>query len=371
MTLNKKEKIMILVLIGLIYAFAFVKLVVIDSLPKIKSTQTRLSEVKAQKETLDLEYLNINSYKAEIKTREVVDERLGDYLMENADISDSILFVESLAVLLNTELQSISVGSPQQLSSEGMQYYGFPVSFSAQFSYGGFQEIIRYCEGGAKKVCISSFNLTPAKEGNDQYSVSMGLVFYSINRESADRLYEFSRSRFKEFTDREGAPIFIEDDARLTVNTPVKVSAQNNGQISIDNADFFILHRGYLYAGENFQTYSSFNVSKRSRITTKEKVDVILTLNGTEYTIESMDSQGKKDTLRGTIPERALTLYIMSELDPKVKENEKLQVNITIKNDSDQSIRVKVDETGGRMKLMDRDGTEIKAKSDKEKVYIQ
>jgi len=371
MTLNKKEKIMILVLIGLVYAFAFVKLVIIDSLPKIKSTQTRLNEVKAQKEALDMEYLNINNYKAEIKSKEVVEERLGDYLMENADISDSIMFIESLAVLLNTELKSISVGAPQQFSSEGMQYYGFPVSFSSEFSYSGFQEIIRYCEGGAKKVCISSFSLTPMKVGNDQYDVKMGLVFYSINRESADKLYEFSRSRFKEFTDREGGPIFVEDDAKLPENSPVKVSSQNSGPISIDNADFFILHRGYLYGGENFQAYSSFNVSQRSRITTKEKVDVILTLKGTEYTIESMDSQGKKDTLRGVIPERALTLYIMSDLDPKVKENEKLQVNITIKNDSDQSIRVKVDETGGRMKLMDRDGTEIKAKSDKEKVYIQ
>ena len=371
MTLNKKEKIMILVLIGLVYAFAFVKLVIIDSLPKIKTTQTRLSDVKAQKEALDAEYLNINAYKTEAKAKEVVEERLGDYLMENADISDSILFVESLAVLLNTELQSISVGAPQQLSSGGMQYYGFPVSFSAQFSYGGFQEIIRYCEGGAKKVCITNFSLTPAQGGNDRYVVNLSLVFYSINRESADKLYEFSRSRFKEFTDREGAPIFVEDDTKPQENSPVKVSSQNSGSISIDNADFFILHRGYLYGGENFQAYSSFNVSQRSRITTKEKVDVILTLEGTEYTIESMDSQGKKETLRGTIPERALTLYIMSDLDPKVKENEKLQVNITIKNDSSQGIRVKIDETGGRMKLMDRDGTEIKAKSDKEKVYIQ
>ena len=371
MTLNKKEKIMILVLIGLVYAFAFVKLVILDSLPKIKSTQTRLSDVKAQKEALDAEYLNINAYKTEIKSKGVVEERLGDYLMENADISDSILFVESLAVLLNTELQSISVGSPQQLSSGGMQYYGFPVSFSAQFSYEGFQDIIRYCEGGAKKVCISNFSLTPAQGRNDLYDVSMGLIFYSINRESADKLYEFSRSRFKGFTDREGAPIFIEDDAELPKNSPVKVSSQNTGAISIDNADFFILHRGYLYGGENFQTYSSFNISQRSRITTKEKVDVNLTLKGTEYTIESTDSQGKSDTLRGAIPERPLTLYIMSDLDPKVKENENLQLNITIQNDSGQGIRVKIDQSGGRMKLMDRDGTEIAVKSDKEKVYIQ
>ncbi|NLO41067.1 MAG: hypothetical protein GX115_16565, partial [Ruminiclostridium sp.] len=278
MTLNKKEKIMILVLIGLVYAFAFVKLVIINSLPKIKSTQTRLSEVKAQKVSLDAEYLNISAYKAEAKAKRVVEERLGDYLMENADISDSILFVESLAVLLNTELKSISIGAPQQFASEGMKYYGFPVSFNAEFSYKGFQEIIRYCEGGAKKVCISNFNLTPTKDGKDQYDVRLGLVFYSINRESADKLYEFSRSRFKEFKDRDGTPIFITDDTKLPDEIPVKVTAQNpGGSISIDSADFFILHRGYLYAGENFQTYSSFNVSQRSRITTKEKVDVILT----------------------------------------------------------------------------------------------
>ena len=98
-------------------------------------------------------------------------------------------------------------------------------------------------------------------------------------------------------------------------------------------------------------------------------MDVILTLNGTEYTIESMDSQGKKDTLRGTIRKSPYPVYHV-RAHPKVKENEKLQVNITIKR-FDQSIRVKVERDGRRMKLMDRDGTEIKAKSDKEKVYIQ
>ena len=369
MTLTKKEKIMILVLLVLVYAFAFVKLVIIDSLPKIKSAQANLAAMNAEKAALDAELLNLEAYKTEIKAKTVVNERLGDYLMANADISDSIQFVESLAVLLNTELKGISMGSPQQLSSGDMQYYGFPVSFSAVFSYDGFQEVIRYCEGGAKKVSVSNFSLKPEKGKTDSFDVQMGLVFYSINKESADKLYEFSRSRFKEFTDRGGAPIFVSDDAKMPEQ--IQPNTSQNNVISIDSADFFVLHRGYFYSGENFQAYSSFNSSKRTRITTKDEVEVFLTLKGSEYTLESIDSNGIKETLTGALPDRPLTLYIMSDVNPSVDENKDLQVNITIKNETEQSIRVKIDESGGRMKLMDRDGKRIDKKSDKEKVYIQ
>lgn len=369
MTLTKKEKIMILILIVLVYAFAFVKLVIIDSLPKIKTAQANLVAMNAQKAALDAELMRLEAYKTEVKAKTVVNERLGDYLMENADISDSIQFVESLAVLLNTELNGISMGSPQQLSSEGMNYYGFPVSFSAVFSYDGFQEVIRYCEGGAKKVSVSNFSLKPEKGKTDSFDVQMGLVFYSINKESADKLYEFSRSRFKEFTDRGGMPIFVSDDAKMPEQ--VQPTTSQNTVISIDSADFFVLHRGYLYGGENFQAYSSFNSSKRTRITTMDKVDVFLTLKGSEYTLESIDSNGIKETLTGSFPNRPLTLYIMSDINPSVEENKNLQLNITIKNETDQSIRVKIDEKGGRMKLMDRDGNEFDRKSDKEKIYIQ
>lgn len=372
MTLTKKEKIMILVLLIMVYAFAFVKVVILNSLPKVKAAQTRLDEVNAQKAALDAELLNIETYKAEIKAKTVVNERLGDYLMENADISDSIQFIESFAVLLNTELQSISLGQPQQISSESMPYYGFPVSFSAVFSYEELQEVIRFCEGGAKKVSVSNFSMTPTKDKANKFDVRLSLVFYSINRESADKLYEYSRSRFKEFKDREGAPIFVKDDEKLPDVVPTPKATQSTGSsISISSADFLVLHRGYLYGGYNFEAYSSFKSSERSRMTTKEKVDVYLTLKGSEYTLETVDSEGKKDTFKGSIPDRPLTFYLQSHLDPAITENQNLQVNVTIRNDSQQTIRVKVEQSGGRLKLMDRDGKEIDVKSEKEKVYFQ
>ncbi|NLN65328.1 MAG: hypothetical protein GX144_07970 [Clostridiaceae bacterium] len=370
MALNKKEKAMIIVLLLLVYAFAFAKVVVMNGLPQIEMKKETLAQVQAQKAALDADYLNIEAYKAETKAKAVVDERLGDYLMDNASLSDSIKFVEDLAMMLDTELLSISLGAPKAISSNDISYYGFPVSFAASFTYDKFQEIIRYCEGGSQKVGVTGFSLIPSKE-NDYYDVSLSLMFYSINRGSADKLFEFSRSKFKEFKDREGKPLFIKDNDNLPVfPSTASNEKSDDGKITIFNADFIVFHRGYLFGGYNFETFSSLNSSERSRMTTKEKVDVFLTIEGSSYTLESLDSEGNRDVFTGSIPNRTLTFYMQSNLDPQVKENSNLQVNITIKNDSSNKILAKLEQTGNRIKIMDRDGNVIEAKSDKEKVYF-
>lgn len=371
MTLTKKEKTLILVLLVMVYAFAFVKIVILNSMPKVKDAQTRLSEIKSQKAALDLEYLNIENYKAETKAKEVVNERLGDYLMENAGLSDSIVFVEDLALLLGTELKSISLSQPQELTTGSVKYYGFPVRFDVEFSYDQFQEIIRFCEGASQKVSISDFKLSALNAQADIYKISLELVFYSINKESADKLYEFSRKKFMEYKDKEGLPIYIASDAAMPKDILQKDGKQtSSGAITKTNADFIVFHRGYLYAGYNFETYSGLNPAERTRLSTRGKVDVFLTLDGSEYTLESIDSDGNRETFKGILPDRYLTFYIESNVYTDIPENNDLQVNITIKNDSGRNIRVKTAESGGRMKLMDRDGNEIDIKSDKEKVYF-
>lgn len=368
MTLNKKEKTMLLVLGIVVYLFAFIKIVIVDAMPKIKETQQKLLEVQRQEAVLEAEYLNLQAYKDDIRSKQVVDERLGSYLMNNAGLAEGILFIEKLAILFDTELGSIKLGVPQALSVKEAKYFGFPIEFTASLTYDAFHEIIAFCEGGSRKVNISSFDFKQSIK-KDLYDISIKMVFYSIDRESADKLFQYCRLNFQKFRDRAGDPVYITIDEEPDFSE-VTVVQGKGGDITKSNADFIVVNQGYLYGGYNFETFSSLNSDKRIRKTTTEKMDVLLTFTDTDYTIETTDFEGVKDVVNGSIPDRDFTFFIESNVITEVEENKNIYLNITVQNDSKNDIRVKMLQTGNRVKLMDRAGNVINGKSDEEKVYI-
>ncbi len=384
MALKKKEKTMVIVLGLVIYVFAFVKFVLLSSIPKIKETQQALHAVQMKKEALEADYRNINAFIAELDAKTVADDRLGEYLMNNAGLTDSIEFIEKLALMMDTSIEKISLGQPTEMTEKGgTKYYGFPIKFNASFSYPEMEEVITYCEGGSRKVRIAGFGIRPdtssdKASGEQIFSISMDLVFYSLDKNAADNLYQYSLSRLQEFKNRDGSPLFIKEDAPLPeadLPNPQTVSIKEQtivpaSVITMDNADFIVIHRGYLYGGFNFETFSMFNSKGRLRKTTAGKMDVLLTLSSHSYTIQSTDDAGRTDTVSGDIPNRNFTMYIKSDIDTRVKENENLQVNIKVMNDSGKDLRVQLEQTGGRVRLLDREGNEIIARNDKERVYL-
>jgi len=394
MAINKKEKKLIIILGVLVYLFAFVKFVVMSSVPKISEAGVRLEEAKERKRALDRDLKNLAAYQAELDTKTIINERLGAYLMDSAVLADSIVFVEKLAMLMDTAVERVSLGQPAEMTEKGgTKYYGFPVGFDACMPYEKLKEILRYCEGGAKKVRVDGFTIKPATDeqlsksagkapdGEQLFSVSMKLVFYSLDKNAANDLARFSRSRYQEFKGRDGMPIFIEDDADLSDDDLPKrqtavpsekpeSAADSAGKITRGNADFIVFSRGYLYAGYNFETYASFNSKERIRRKTAGKMDVLLALDNESYTIQSTDAEGNTQSVSGSLPDRNLTLHVKSDIDDRVKENEGLQVNVTVRNNTGRSIRVQVDKLADRVKLLDRDGNEIQTKNDREKVYL-
>ncbi len=53
-----------------------------------------------------------------------------------------------------------------------------------------------------------------------------------------------------------------------------------------------------------------------------------------------------------------------------MKEDENLWLNLKIRNDSGKTIVARIEQTGDRVKLTDRNGNEINGKSEKENVYF-
>ena len=391
MKLSKKEKTLLIVFAVLVYAFVFAKFVLMPSLPKIKDTQKRIEEAKSQLNALENDYKDIDKYKKRIEENKVVDERLGEYLMNSAGLSDSIEFIENLALLIGTNLKSVSLGSPQQLMKGETAYYAFPISFKTVLSEDGLNEFIRFCEGGSRKVTVRQLTINPANDKsaaeygivglNEQiFNINIGLTFYSMNKDAADSFLKYTRAAFERFKDEDGNPVFIEDSKDIADNTPsqtatvsnteVKDTGNTSNEITLMNADFKIFHTGYLYGGYNFETYTAFNRNNRVRSTISVPMDVSLTLGSTQYTIECVDGDGHMDSITGSLPDRDFTLYVQSNIKNDVKEDENLWLNLKIRNDSGKTIVARIEQTGDRVKLTDRNGNEINGKSEKENVYF-
>ena len=386
MKLTNKEKTLLIVLIVMVYAFISVKFVFMPSLPKMKDAKNRIETAQIQLDALEEDYRNIKQYKDKIKQNEVINDRLSSYITNSASISDSIHFVENLAVLMGTSLQSISLGSPQQNVEGGATYYAFPVNFSTILTEDGLDELIKYCEGGSKKVTIKHLTIDPAsktsaresnifKSGKQHFELNIGLLFYSMDEGTANTFLKSTRAAFERFINDNDIPIFVEDAEELP-NTPTQTTQVSNTgssdflDISYMNADFIVFHRGYLFGGHNFETFSRF-AQKRIQVTVDDPMDVTLNLGKTQYTIDCIDGDAHTYSLTGNLEDRDYTLYIQSQINTQTKENEELWLNIKIINDSGHSIHAMMEQTGDRVKIFDRDGNAIEGKSDTEKVYFQ
>lgn len=384
MAMKKNEIKLLIILCILVFGFVFVKFVLMTTIPKIKEAKIKLEEINAQKAALDEDYRNLNNFYSTLELRKTMNERLGEYLMDNAGISDSIEFIEKLALMMGTDIEKISLGRPSEIAGpDGTKYYGFPVSFSAIMPYGDFKELLRYCEGGSKKIRVSSFSIKPEENINSDSSTdeqifnsTISLVFYSIDKDAASELFQFSRTKFQEFKNRDGNPIYINDDAELPdTDLPERVSSTQEKKspgnlITMNNADFLVFHKGYLYGGYNFEIYASHNTGTRIRETTAGKIDVVITFENDSYTIKTVDENGNPGILTGDIPKKEITMYLQSNINTDVKENANLQVDISVENNSDKTIRVHIEQKGNRIKLMDRDGNVITGKNEKEKIYL-
>lgn len=218
MTLTKKEKAMLIILAVLVYIFVFVKFVLLSSMQKIKEAKNRIQTVQTQLDALERDYSNIETFKKQIKENEIIDERLGEYLMDNAGFADSVKFVENLALLIGTRLKGISLGSPIELTEENATYYAFPVSFKTILTEEGINELLKFVEGGSRKVSVNSLNITPAGDetasefgltsSNEQlFDVNVSIYFYSIDKDAADNLARFTRAAFERFIENNDLPV--------------------------------------------------------------------------------------------------------------------------------------------------------------------
>lgn len=447
--MKRREFNILAILAVALYAFIYVKFVYLPALPAIDAKKTEIAGLQKQKDSLDSDMANLELKKTDYSAKSLNNERAGEYLMETAGVADGLEYIEKISKMMGKEISSVNVNAPVEISiapvkapgaenaaaasdtasGAASKYYEFKVDFQAALTYNEAMELVKYCEGGTRKVRISDFKLsaapktattqptqpaqvqapvnqskpvaaqpgqaqtpavqTPAvsqaqrndfimADGSDKYSISMSVCFYSLNKGNLDTMYDYSRSRFQKFQGTGKVP-FIQQktDGSGNVVLPDIASSDtgsgaginSSGALTLASADLVIKETGYLVGGDNFEMYANADVNDRVWIKTKDYINILLNLNSDNYSVDALRSGSEAQSLGGRLPLRDFTVYVDLNV-PYAEENENIGMSIRISNASGRNVNVALAQRTGKVKLLDRNGNEIYMKSDSEKVYI-
>ena len=201
-----------LIVLGLVlYVFVFIKFILFPILPQIGEKNNEIIQLQSQKQAMDRDLKAIEAKKLEIREKTLSNQRLEEYLMNSAAITDSIEYVEKLAKYIGKDLSAIKVNKPgevevevqaagssantddksqesagstqqaasstsgsgggqQQQADAGAQktpvskFYELSVEFDTVLTYEEAYNLVQYCEGSARKVRISKFLMIPYEE---------------------------------------------------------------------------------------------------------------------------------------------------------------------------------------------------------------
>jgi hypothetical protein len=219
---SKREKILVLILGSAIYIFIFIKFILMSAMPDITSAMLEIGSLSNQKAALDNDVANIEMLKENLHMKELGNQRLDNYLLDSASITDSLEYIQKLAVFIGKDIRSVNIGKPEPktaaASNTGTQaqtasnstpgtnaaatdtivssnaasngneatvntsadagspivatgtpavapnnetaYYEFDIAFSCTLNFEEVNELAKFIEGGSQKVRIKEMAIT-------------------------------------------------------------------------------------------------------------------------------------------------------------------------------------------------------------------
>lgn len=266
MTLGKKEVKLLIVLGLLVYGFLFYVIFVNNYIPEINEVNAKLSEAQAKEKALKEDLANIEQKKSDLHSKNIIGERMGNYLLEKGDITDCIEYMEKLDRLIGKKLKDVKINEPREITftsatskssssasssdddlmgdsesstatssvSNSNKYYEMSLDFKAELSYNEIFELLNYIEGASRKVQVAKFDMKPNKnEANaatgqnnaakstptptpipgqqngivpigPKYDIQMSIKLYAQELSEADKVYNFNRNKFNNFNESSG-----------------------------------------------------------------------------------------------------------------------------------------------------------------------
>jgi len=404
MSTGKKEIALLSILGILIYGLVFYKFIWNNVAAGISETKQALEAIVQQKASLDYDLKSIENKKAELKSKKILNERMDEYLMNSVNLVDGLEYIDKLANLINNKIVELQIHIPQERlisnasnqpksskNTEGTQngsgkYYEMQMDLKTKMSYEEGMNLIRYIENSPKKATISQFSVKPSIEDEDEqastddsaeeseketekeklFDIEMSISLYSMNNRASDRMFEYSRHKLGRYLNLDG--VFIVAQKNSAKNDE---SLQTDLDISdgFETADIAIDEKSFLYAGENLMIMGVDRGGALLRVKTNKPHDIQITLDGSSYFINTLDSSGNPKSISGQLPQRDITLYIRADM-PDIEENKNIKLNVKVMNNTPNKLKIKLVDKQKRVRLLDRNGAQIIDTSSIEKADI-
>lgn len=393
-----KRDALILTIIGLIlYSLAYYNFVLVDALAQFNDVQSKIDVAEKTVAQLEDDFKNLATFERNLEIKNVQNERLEEYLMSEANLSDNIEYIDKLAKLFNNSFSTIKVGIPaaQVSKTTSTTYYQFAIDVDAGMTYSDAMSLVDYVEGGSRKVKISLFNLTPVAVGNTavqnsqvppqtqtgpttaKYAVKMQINLYALNLANIDKVYEYSRKRFNKFDDGDGdGVIFVPNSTTISstsgVNPGVNTGSASTSKVKqtiAEGLDIDIDLGSFLLSGQNFIIKGIGN-QYPIKIKQKERASVKITFSDSGYHVNVIDVAGDAYNLSGKTKNDTIKMNVAVYFPLEIRENQKLGADIQIINNSQKRVDLNLEDKVKRVKITDRNGNVIRSRSETEKVYI-
>ena len=435
MVIGKKEKVLLLILGVLVYVLVFVKFILIPVIPQIETIHENIGKAQKEKDTLDNDLKSLNIMTDELEAKKMNNEKLQSYLLENADVTESIDYIDKLSQILG-KIESIRISKPEEKTTNsstknattsataneptnltndaskattsnsnnsntenpagtGSKYYVTKLDFTTKLNYADAYKLLEYLEGNSLKVAVSKFTMVPIgteksetlnmlepqgnknevtkpgelAEGNTKpilFNINITINLYSLNLNSSDKLFEYSRSRLNRYENKDGVLFSPSIELVNSQNQALKNSTLTNNNTA---TDITINEKSYFAAGPNLQIFGLASGSDVLGVKSDKKQDITVTLDTGGFMVETVNEGGEKLSLTGLLPQNDATMSVNMNLSD-IPENKNIRLNIRIVNNSDKKLRITTVDKEKRTTITDRRGNTIFGNSSAEKVTI-
>jgi len=250
-----------------VYGFLFYVIFVNNYIPEINEVNAKLSEAQAKEKALKDDLANIEQKKSDLNTKNIIGERMGNYLLDKGDVTDCIEYMEKLDRLIGKKLKDVKINEPKEIAltasqssssssssssdddlmgdssssttttssgSKSNKYYEMSLDFKVELAYNEIMELLNYVEGASRKVQIAKFDMKPSKDASNtaavqnnaakqtpaptpipgqqngivpigpKYDIQMTIKLYAQDLSEADKVYNFNRNKFNNFNESSG-----------------------------------------------------------------------------------------------------------------------------------------------------------------------
>jgi len=442
-SIGKKELRLIAILCVIAYTFVFYKFIWQSAIPSIRTLNGDVAAALGKLELLEEDFGNLDTYKTQLATQTTSNERIDEYLMSSANMVDSLEYVDKLTRLIGDNIREMNIAKPEQKyvlngknpAADGTElkedaknnrtYYEIKMDFRAYMTYSSAMELVKYIEGGTRRVKITKFfvktlsdsdlkmltdagakqeqgktgttadvSKTTAQKGNSLNTVAqntaiqntvmqnadtqiitpenklfdtnMTITIYSTNLRASDRMYEYSRHKLNRFIYSNGILLTSSGSVgSLNVSDPVSSLDEEFG-----SSDIIIKERSYLAAGENLQIFGVDRENSIIRSKTAGTTEIRISLIGNSYFVDTVENGKKSLAMTGSLPDKSVITLAVAVAMPSIKENDNIHLNIEINNNSGRDLNIILDDLQKRVNISDRNGNKIYSDSTAENARI-